>query len=209
MLYIFISILIGYLFGSIPTAIWVGKLTLNTDIREHGSGNAGATNAIRVLGWKLGVFVLVVDIFKGFIPVFFLPRIFPFPAAGGLYVLIIAVFTIVGHIFPLFASFKGGKGVGTAAGAFIAIIPTTAAFAFIVFVIMVALFRYVSLGSISGAVTIAVVVPLLNYLHIEELDTAVIIIIEIICIAIIYRHKSNIRRLIRGEENKIKFKEKL
>lgn len=208
MLYLFLSVLIGYLFGSIPTAIWVGKLTRNIDIREHGSGNAGATNAIRVLGWKLGVFVLIVDIFKGFIPVFFLPQVFPFHAVGGLYVLIIAVFTIVGHIFPLFASFKGGKGVGTAAGAFIAIIPTTAAFALIVFIIMVALFRYVSLGSISGALTIAVVVPVLNYLHIEELDTTVIIIIEMICFAIIYRHKSNIGRLIRGEENKIKFKEK-
>ena len=208
MINIFLALLIGYLVGSIPTAIWMGKITKKIDIREHGSGNAGATNAIRVLGWKVGILVLIVDMFKGFIPVFYLPQYFPYPELGDLYPLIIGVFTIIGHIFPVFAGFKGGKGVGTAAGAFAALIPLSFSIALILFILVVSLFRYVSLGSLLGAISIIISVPFMDYLEIQKVDNSVIYILIVLCLFIIYMHRGNIVRLIKGEENKLKFEGK-
>ena len=131
-----IAIFAGYFIGSIPTAVWIGKLTHKLDIREHGSGNPGATNVFRVLGWKLGLFVLLVDMAKGFIPVFFLPLFFPVESMGMLYPLLIGTATIAGHIFTIFAGFRGGKGVGTTAGVFAALIPFSFIAALLTFLIV-------------------------------------------------------------------------
>ncbi len=124
--YLFPEILLAYLIGSIPSAVWMGKLFYNTDVRQHGSGNAGATNVIRVLGYKAGIPVLLFDVFKGWAAV---QIIFLFPHAELsrdliTYVRICMAFAaVLGHVFPVFAGFKGGKGVGTLAGAAIALYP--------------------------------------------------------------------------------------
>ena len=199
-----IAIFSGYFIGSIPTAVWIGKLTHKLDIREHGSGNPGATNVFRVLGWKLGLFVLLVDIAKGFIPVFFLPLFFPVESMGMLYPLLIGTATIAGHIFTIFAGFRGGKGVGTTAGVFAALIPFSFIAALLTFLIVFFTSRYVSFSSIMGALVVILSIPLFQWLNIQNLDVEIWIIVYLICFTIIFKHFDNIKRIRNGEENKIK-----
>ena len=201
---LFIAVIAGYFIGSIPTAVWIGKLTHKLDIREHGSGNPGATNVFRVLGWKLGLFVLLVDMAKGFIPVFFLPLFFPVETMGMLYPLLIGTATIAGHIFTVFAGFRGGKGVGTTAGVFAALIPFSFITALLTFLIVFFTTRYVSLSSIMGAFVVILSIPLFQWLHIQNLDVEVWVIVYLICFTIIIKHFDNIKRIRNGKENKIK-----
>ena len=201
--YLFYALLLGYIIGSIPTAIWVGKLFKGIDVREHGSGNAGATNAFRVLGWKAGLFVLLVDMAKGFIPVYYFPTLFPVKNAGDLYPLLIGIATIIGHIYTIFAGFRGGKGVGTAGGVFLAIIPYSLLAALLIFGITLWITRYVSLSSILASLSVLITLPLFRYLGHQPLNTDVLLIVSFICVLIILRHKNNIRRLLNGTENKI------
>ncbi len=198
-----LPLFIAYIIGSVPTAIWVGKLLRGIDIREFGSGNAGATNAFRVLGWKPGLFVLLTDMAKGFLPVYYLPLLFPLENYGEFYPLLIGIATILGHIFTLFAGFRGGKGVGTTAGVFAAIIPWSLISALLIFGVTLKVTNYVSLSSILAAVSVVVTLPLFRFFGCQPLDTRVLAIITAVCLLIIYRHKNNIRRLINGTENKI------
>ena len=201
-----IYLLAAYIIGSLPTAIIAGRLLKGIDIRKHGSGNAGATNVFRVLGWKPGIIVLLIDMFKGFVVVFYLSSIVPGNAmdysivqvSGGLV-------SIFGHIFTIFAKFKGGKGVGTAAGVFLGLEPLPVLICLAVFIGIVWITRYVSLGSIIASIILPLTILLQSYILAKPATQANLIISLILMIIIIITHHSNIIRLMRGRENKLSF----
>ncbi len=204
-----IVVIVSYLFGSFPTAILAGKLLKKIDIRDYGSGNAGATNVFRVLGWKAGLSVLLIDMLKGFIPVFFIAPYFqPNPDTVIYYQVAAAVAAIAGHIWTIFAGFKGGKGVGTSAGAFLGLAPLPLLSALLFFVIVVGLTRYVSLGSLLASLVFLLVLLLQKYMFGVAISPVLIYLSIVIVILIWYAHRSNIKRLLQGEENKIEFKKK-
>ena len=200
MLY-FLFIVISYLLGSIPVAVWIGKKFRGIDIREHGSQNAGATNTFRVFGKKLGWIVLTLDVTKGF-----LASILPLFIADNysenqllLFQLVTSLACIIGHVFPIFAQFRGGKGVASSLGIIIGINPVSAAISLGIFIIIFLLFKYVSLGAIITAISY----PFVSYFLVKE-DTRVMIIFTILLgFLIIISHRKNIKRLINGEENRM------
>ncbi|HGY55280.1 MAG TPA: glycerol-3-phosphate 1-O-acyltransferase [Caldithrix abyssi] len=200
-------LLVSYLFGSFPTAIIAGKLLKNIDIREHGSGNAGATNVFRVLGWKAGLTVLLIDMLKGFIPVFWLAALIY--GGDGQYLIyfqiLAAVGAIAGHVWTIFAGFKGGKGVGTSAGVFMGLAPVPLVIALVVFIIVVAATRYVSLGSLLAALVFIIVLLMQKYVWMTPVPDVLVYLGAAAVILIWYAHRSNIKRLLQGTENKISF----
>lgn len=194
--------IISYLVGSVPTAVWIGKAWHNVDVREHGSNNAGATNTFRVLGKKAGIVVLSVDVAKGV-----LATVVPFGvlaliknAESSLELLRIeaAVLAIIGHIFPLFAQFKGGKGVATSLGVIVGIQPMAAAICIGLFMIVFILSKYVSLGSIAASLLFPVTVFFLE-------PGSVIVFWFSVALSggVIFAHKKNIVRLMNGTESKM------
>jgi glycerol-3-phosphate acyltransferase PlsY len=201
---IFVYLLAAYIIGSIPTAIIAGRLLRKIDIRDHGSGNAGATNVFRVLGWKPGLIVLLIDMLKGFIVVFYISTFVPadtldtalIQVTGGLA-------AILGHIFSLFAQFKGGKGVGTAAGVFLGLEPLPVLICLVIFIAIVWITRYVSLGSICAAIFLPVFILLKSALLDTPLSRANLTIAVILMLTIIITHRSNITRLLNRQENKL------
>ena len=204
-----IVVIVSYLFGSFPTAILAGKLLKKIDIRDYGSGNAGATNVFRVLGWKAGLSVLLIDMLKGFIPVFFIAPYFQSnPDTVIYYQVAAAVAAIAGHIWTIFAGFKGGKGVGTSAGAFLGLAPLPLLSALLFFVIVVGLTRYVSLGSLLASLVFPLVLLLQKYMFGVAISSVLIYLSIVIVVLIWFAHRSNIKRLLQGEENKIEFKKK-
>jgi acyl phosphate:glycerol-3-phosphate acyltransferase len=204
-LYIIAEILIAYLIGSIPSAVWVGKIFYKIDVREHGSGNAGATNVIRVLGYKAGIPVLLFDVFKGWFAVqlaWIIPLTF-LSAEATTYVRIgLAVAVFLGHVFPIFASFKGGKGVGTLAGVGIALFPIALLIVLGIFIFILAVTRYVSLSSLVGGLSFPFIVIFLC----GETNPGLIVLSILVAIFIPLTHIKNIRRLLKGEENKFQFR---
>lgn len=183
--------LIAYLIGSIPSALIVGKVGYNIDIREHGSGNLGATNTFRTLGIKAGSIVTIADILKGTVAVV-LPVLFDI----NVYPLIIGVFAILGHTYPIFAKFKGGKAVATSAGVFLGINPIVFLVMLFTFILTLYVSKYVSLSSIiAGIITIIVSIFLK--------DIGITIALSIITLFVIYRHKDNLKRIKNGTEPKI------
>ena len=195
---IILFIVIAYLIGSISPALLVGKIFYNTDIRSMGSGNLGTTNTFRCLGKKAGVIVFVLDISKGIIA-----TMLPSLVLGRVeYLSIFGAFAMIGHVYPIFANFKGGKAVATGSGVFIFLYPTLSLILVAIFFSTLFITGYVSLGSILICLTSIV------YLSIFEsgIDKWVMIIM---CIFVIYMHKSNIKRLLNGTENKSKAKIKL
>jgi glycerol-3-phosphate acyltransferase PlsY len=205
--YHILEILLAYLIGSIPSAVWIGKLFYGTDVRQYGSGNAGATNVIRVLGYKAGIPVLLFDVFKGWAAV---QIIFIFPHQGLsndfiTYVRICLAFAaVLGHVFPVFAGFKGGKGVGTLAGAAIALYPVELLIVLALFIIILALTRYVSLASIFCGILFPFIVIFIT----GQRHPGLIILSIIVAIFIPLTHIKNIQRLIKGKENKFDFRRK-
>jgi len=212
MLSVIMLAVLSYLLGSIPTAIIAGKVIKNIDIREHGSGNAGATNVFRVLGWQAGLIVLSIDMLKGFLAAWLFIRLFPDLWSGAemriYWQMMAGTFAIVGHIWTVFAGFKGGKGVGTAAGVFIGLQPFPVLICILVFIIIVAVTRYVSLGSISGAILLPVILSVQKIFHTSEVPLAVLILSVLLALLIVYTHRQNIKRLLQGTENKIMFSKK-
>lgn len=206
-LYLILEILLAYLIGSIPSAVWVGKLFYGIDVRRHGSGNAGATNVIRVLGYKAGIPVMVFDVFKGWVAV---QVIFLFPHTGLsedfiTYVRICMAFAaVLGHVFPVFAGFKGGKGVGTLAGAAIALYPLALLIVLALFITVLALTRYVSLASILCGISFPFIVIFIT----RQEHPGLIILAIVVAVFIPLTHIKNIKRLSRGEENKFDFRRK-
>lgn len=196
-----ILIVLAYLVGSIPTAVWVSKRIFGVDIREHGSGNAGATNTFRILGTKAGVFVMVVDMLKGFIAVklsLFSPYALHTEQLVNLQVFL-GLFAVLGHIFPIWADFKGGKGIATLFGMILAIQPLVAVSMVGVFMLMLYLTRYVSLSSIVASIAFPVMIffifrePELSY-KLFAIATAFLVVLT---------HHKNINRLLQGNENKV------
>ena len=200
-------ILLSYLIGSIPTSIIASKLLRGIDIREHGSGNAGATNVFRVMGWKIGLGVLLIDMAKGLIPTILFYKI----AITGVdwsiinLQIIAGSSAVFGHIWTIFAGFKGGKGVGTAAGMCIGLIPQAVLFGLLVFIVVVALTKYVSLGSILASISVPITLVIQHFQFSKEIQIQLFIFSLFIPILIIYTHRNNIQRLIKGEENKLSF----
>lgn len=198
------SILLGYLSGSIPAAVWVGRIVGGIDIRRQGSGNAGATNVARVLGVRWGILVGLIDILKGFIPVFLLSAVagreLGISAANA--GLAIGIAAILGHVFPLFAGFKGGKGVLTALGVFTALLPFEAACGAAIWALVFALWRIVSLGSIVAVASFAILVAVRRYALGTPHPTALVIASLLIAALVLITHRENISRLIRGEEKR-------
>ena len=196
--------LLAYLMGSIPIAWIVGMLFYKKDIRKAGSGNVGATNALRLFGTTTGVVVLILDLAMGFVATFLAKGIFP---EGSPWVAVCALLVIMGHVFPLFLGFKGGKGVATAGGAFLALQPLSLFFALLVFALIVALTRYVSLGSVCAALFF-LFHSLWRIRAAEQADYASVVLITVVVLMIVLKHRANIVRLLQGTENKIKFSKK-
>ena len=202
---ILLEVILAYLIGSIPSAVWVGKIFYKTDVREHGSGNAGATNVIRVLGYKAGIPVLLFDVFKGWFAVQLI-LIFPVPLLTPEtinYVRIaLAVAVFLGHVFPVFAGFKGGKGVGTLAGVGIALFPVALLIVLGIFIVILTLTRFVSLSSLLGGLSFPFIVVFIC----GETNPGLIVLSILVAIFIPLTHIKNIRRLLSGEENKFQFR---
>jgi glycerol-3-phosphate acyltransferase PlsY len=207
MMWTAIEIILAYLIGSIPTSVWVGKLFYGLDIREHGSGNAGATNTIRVLGYRAGIPVLLFDVFKGW---FAVQMVFLFPHAGlsddaiGYIRMGLAVAAVLGHIFPIYVGFRGGKGVGTLAGAAIALYPVALLLAAAIFAVTLALSRFVSLSSILAAVSFPFLVVFVTGQH----HPGPVALAIFVAIFVPVTHRKNIRRLVKGKENRFDFRGK-
>ena len=194
MLKIIIYLLLAYLCGAIPFGYIIARVFKHVDIRTIGSGNPGATNVYRTISKPLGVLTLALDLLKGFIPVYFTVLLNP----GSVWLIIAVAFvTIIGHIFTVFLNFKGGKGVATGCGVFLALNPLAILICVLVFVLFLVIFRYVSFASIMAAVTLPVSLYFLNSM------IEIVIFASIISILVIVRHISNIKRLLNGTENKI------
>ena len=195
------SLVVAYLLGSIPTAVWVGKVFYDTDVREYGSGNAGATNTFRVLGKKAGIPVLLIDCLKGLAAVM-LSRFFTDESLGTAalvnYQLALGIAAVIGHIFPVFAGFRGGKGIATLLGVMLAIHHQGALMALVVFVLVFGFTRFVSLGSMCAAVSFPFFIILVFHTTVPSL----ILFSIFIAILVLITHQKNIERLIRREESK-------
>ncbi|MCX7986237.1 MAG: glycerol-3-phosphate 1-O-acyltransferase PlsY [Bacteroidales bacterium] len=201
MIYLFLVIL-AYLLGSIPTSVWVGKIFYGIDVREHGSGNAGATNTIRVLGWKAGIPVFLIDIAKGFVAVSLVgfTQFVPHSDSRILFQLVLGFAALLGHVFPIFANFKGGKGVATLLGVVLALSPIPALLAFGVFVVVLLISKYVSVGSMIAAISYALMICLIFYSPLSLKIASLLM-----AVAVIFTHRKNIQRLLNKTENKATF----
>jgi len=212
-------VILSYLIGSIPTSIIVSKLTRGIDIREHGSGNAGGTNVMRVLGWKHGLLVILLDTLKGVLAVVVVARLhygsIPFQNATPfddftLVQIIAGISAVIGHIWTVFAGFKGGKGIATALGVLVMIITIDMLVAVGIFVLVVTISRYVSLGSIVGAVSVPLTLVVRENLFDAGIPGYNMLLPFVIFLAmlVIFTHRKNVIRLLNGNESKVSFKKK-
>jgi len=199
-----IIIILSYLVGSFPTAIMAGKLILKDDIRNHGSGNAGATNVYRVMGWKPALVVVLIDIGKGVVATLLISKIGTNPVSLDITLIRIAAgaSAIIGHVWTIFAGFKGGKGVGTAFGVLLALAPIASAASGVIWIILVFTTRIVSIGSISAGILFPIMLIIEKKLLNKHISDSLIIMGILIALLIIVTHRSNIFRLIKGEENR-------
>ncbi|MBE2290222.1 MAG: glycerol-3-phosphate 1-O-acyltransferase PlsY [Chitinophagaceae bacterium] len=198
-----ILIIIAYLLGSIPSAVWVSKFVYGIDIREHGSGNAGATNTFRILGTKAGSGVMIADMMKGFIAVKL--SIFSSYAWTSEPFVNLQIFlglaAVLGHIFPIWAEFRGGKGIATLFGMILSIHPIVAVSLVLVFVMMLLLTRYVSLSSIAASIAFPVLILFIFNAQAQELSYRLFAIAT--AFLVVLTHHKNISRLISGNESKV------
>jgi len=203
----FVAFFAAYLLGSIPTAVWIGKWLHKTDVREHGSGNAGATNVIRILGWKTGIPVLLIDLAKGWLatmmPVF-LDAAEPGSAMLTNLQIAAGLFAITGHIFPVFAGFRGGKGVATMFGVLLALQPLLTLLCIGVFLTVLIITGIVSVSSMIAGIAF----PVFLFLLFNSPSLVFKIFSIIVAIALLITHRKNIGRLLRGEEKKLSFSRK-
>ena len=213
MLSLVVILFLSYLAGSIPGSVWVGKLLYGTDIRMHGSGNAGATNVFRVLGWKAGVLATLVDLGKGLLAAGVIASIRLDTLPSGVEVwqietvvrLLAGIAAVLGHMYPIWARFKGGKGVNTSAGVLFALTPISMWITLGVFVVVLLSSRYVSLASLSAVVAFPSVIAIRRYVFgIEALDPSLLIFSIFMALGIIFAHRANINRLLKGTESRIR-----
>ncbi|MGO1369990.1 glycerol-3-phosphate 1-O-acyltransferase PlsY [Senegalia sp. (in: firmicutes)] len=199
MLNILLVILISYAIGNFSTSFILGKLIKKTDIRTKGSGNAGATNALRVFGKKIAIITFLFDALKGIIAVIIGQMLLGYSGS-----LIAGVFAVIGHDFPIVLKFKGGKGIATTIGAATFINPVPALIAIIIGILIIIKTKYVSLGSVL-AISL---VPFIALLIVRPFDLKYILFLVVLAAIAVFRHKSNIKRLLNGEESKIGQKSK-
>jgi glycerol-3-phosphate acyltransferase PlsY len=210
--YSVLVLFLAYLFGSIPTAVWIGQAFYGIDVREYGSGNAGATNTFRVLGKQAGIPVMLIDILKGWTATN-LAYLLSVTAIGGHhtsafinYQLALGIAAVMGHLFPVFAGFRGGKGVATLFGMVLAVHLQASLLCVGVFILVLLITKYVSLSSIMAGFTFYIGVTFVYPMYIKS----VIIYSMCICVLILVTHQKNIERLLKGKESKVNlFKSKL
>lgn len=204
-LQLILLLFLSYVTGSIPTSIILGKLVKGIDIREHGSGNAGGTNVFRVLGWKPALVVVIIDVFKGWLPTaVYSTSIFnnlPITDVGVLQILC-GFAAVLGHTYTIFAGFRGGKGIGTLAGMLIALYPIAFPLCLLAFVVTLILTGYVSLGSIMATVSLPIFLFVLPIFGIEQSSLSLLVFALLVPWFAIYTHRSNIVRLREGTENR-------
>lgn len=204
-IYSLIVLLLAYLFGSIPTAVWLGQAFYGVDVREYGSGNAGATNTFRVLGTKAGTAVMLIDILKGWTATnlaYFLGSSITGPYESVLFInyqLILGVIAVLGHLFPVFAGFRGGKGVATLCGMVLAIHFEAALVCIAVFLLVLLITKYVSLSSISAGFAFPFSIVFLFHTSVKSL----LLYSICICALVLITHQKNIERLLKGSESKV------
>jgi len=201
-------LILAYLTGAFPSAVWVGKTFYKIDVREYGSGNAGATNTFRVLGKGAGIPVLFMDVFKGWLSVNY---VYFISNAGTLSdelffenQLAFGIAAVIGHLFPIYTGFRGGKGIATMLGLLIGLQPLAALFSFVVFVVVFLISKYVSLGSIIASFSFPIFVILISGSTNDPLNLFAIFV----PILSLITHQKNIERLLRKEETKVKFDKK-
>jgi acyl phosphate:glycerol-3-phosphate acyltransferase len=203
LIYIF-CVLAAYLLGSVPTSVWVGRIWFGLDIREHGSGNAGATNTFRVLGKKAGIFVMLVDILKGLlaatVALILLRQGYIESEMLILWKLILGIVAIIGHILPVFVGFRGGKGVATLAGMMMGVQWEITLISVFIFLITLLLSNYVSLSSMVASLSFPLLVVLVPGFQQDNLILPIFGFA--LFVAVVFTHRKNIKRLIRGDENK-------
>ncbi|MFT6746804.1 MAG: glycerol-3-phosphate acyltransferase PlsY [Glaciecola sp.] len=200
---IILLLVLAYFMGSIPTAVWIGKRFYDIDVREHGSGNAGATNTFRVLGKKAGIPVLLIDILKGFTAAFILVKlqskfdvsqVIPYTNLK----LAFGFAAVIGHVFPIFAGFRGGKGIASLLGIVLAIHPPAALCSLGVFLLILIVTKYVSLGSMLAGLCFPIMVIFVFKCQVP----ALIIFSVVVSILVVLTHQKNIQRLLKRNENK-------
>ena len=197
-------VLLAYLTGAFPSAVWVGKTFYKIDVREFGSGNAGATNTFRVLGKKAGVPVLIMDIFKGWLSVNYISFLTNIPqSAEAVFEIQLAfgIAAVIGHLFPIYTGFRGGKGIATLLGLLTGLHTEAALYSILVFVIVFVTSKYVSLGSILASIAF----PILVILILGSTNVSLNLFAFFVPILSLITHQKNIERLLRGEETKVKF----
>lgn len=197
-----VLIIFAYLIGSIPTAVWVSKTMYGIDIRDYGSGNAGATNTFRVLGSKWGIFVMLADVAKGVIATslyILIPYYLSNELARTNFMIALGLIAVLGHVFPIWANFRGGKGVATLLGMTLAIQPIVALICLVVFLISLISTRFVSLSSILAAVAFMVLILFVF----DEKETLYRLFAMIVAIMVVVTHHKNISRLYKGNEPKL------
>jgi acyl phosphate:glycerol-3-phosphate acyltransferase len=219
MLLLAIIVILSYLAGSIPNSIIISKAVSGIDIRKHGSGNAGGTNVMRVLGWKYGLTVIFLDALKGAIAVVIISRLFygPLPFENvspfddfTLVQIIAGISAVIGHIWTVFADFKGGKGIATALGMLLTLITIDMLIAVGIFALVVLISRYVSLGSIIAAISVPSTLFIrenLFHVDIPGYSTLFPFIVGVTAL-VIFTHRKNLVRIFNGNENKISFRKK-
>ncbi len=197
-------LILAYLVGSVPTSVWIGRAFFGIDVRQHGSKNAGSTNAMRVLGWKAGLAVLVIDIFKGWLAVNLIHLTnYYIPETGDFveFQLLLGLAAIIGHIFPVYVGFRGGKGVATLFGLVLAINPEPTLMCIGVFVITLILTKYVSLSSMIAAFAF----PILVIFVFKDTTPSLVLFSLMLAVLLLFTHQKNLERLLRKQERKVLF----
>jgi glycerol-3-phosphate acyltransferase PlsY len=205
---LFISIILSYFIGSIPTGLWLTKLLKGIDIRTVGSGSTGGTNVTRALGAKWGVFVIIFDAVKGAVSVLLATQLLS-SQNNILLIISASVFSVIGHIWTIFANFKGGKGIATSLGFLLALRPTETSLALSVFILVFLISRIVSISSLSAALSLLFIYPIKFYFFYaySYYDFIIyFILMFLLNIIVFYTHRENIKRLLKGEEKKLVFK---
>ena len=191
----FLLVALSYLLGAVPTSYWVGRAVYRIDLRRHGSGNLGATNVYRVLGWRAALPVMLVDVAKGFVPAFVFPRI---DEEAWTWALAYGTAAVLGHVYSVFVRFRGGKGVATSAGVLLGLAPRAVLVGFVVWALIVFTTRIVSLGSVVAALTIPAVV----WLSPGDGGRPLLGFTVALAAFVVWAHRANLVRLARGEEHR-------
>ncbi|HPD67091.1 MAG TPA: glycerol-3-phosphate 1-O-acyltransferase PlsY [Ignavibacteriales bacterium] len=209
---IFIAIIVSYLIGSIPTGLWLAKALKGIDIRTVGSGSTGGTNVTRVLGTGWGIGVIIFDAIKGISSVVISTYFLSGFENSRLLIVVASLFSILGHVWTIFANFKGGKGIATSLGVLLALLTIESLLALTVFIIVFIIFRIVSVSSLSAALAlIFIVTAKYFYFHSYQFNEFIVNLpfVLILNILVFYTHRENIKRLLKGEEKKLELKKKV